>query len=216
MTTTHRTVASIGQYAAIAAIALLFLPHFLSPEFNISWRMISEYAYGPYGIVLSLMFFAWGLAEWCAVYAVSPMMSGWKGRTAQVLLFISGLGATMGGLFDVRHPLHGLAFGIGVPFIPVAALLMYRRLTQNGPNTLLRIVTHGTWVLFLVMGGTMMMFIGDLKAAGAFHPENPQMMTQLPAGVHAVVGYANRALVVVFQLWIVLVNRSVAQKNRQN
>ena len=211
MTATHRTIAAIGQYAAITALAMFALLHILSPEFDISWRMISEYAYGPYGIVLAVMFFAWGFAEWCAVYAASPLLSGWKGRTAQVLLFVSGLGAVMGGLFDIRHPLHGLAFGIGVPFVPVAALLMYRRLTQNGPNTLLRVVTHGTWISILLMAGTMMMFINDLKAAGAFHPENPQMMTELPAGVHAVVGYANRTLVVVFQLWIVLVNRRMAK-----
>jgi hypothetical protein len=55
-----------AAYLAIttAVLALLFLAslHILSPEFAPSWRMVSEYAYGHFGWVLSLMFLAWGIS----------------------------------------------------------------------------------------------------------------------------------------------------------
>jgi ABC-type transport system involved in multi-copper enzyme maturation permease subunit len=41
-------------------ILLLAILHVLSPEFDPSWRMVSEYAFGQYGWVLSLMFLSWG------------------------------------------------------------------------------------------------------------------------------------------------------------
>ena len=49
---------------AAAAVALLLLAslHVLSPEFDPAFRMVSEYALGHYGWVLSLMFLAWGIS----------------------------------------------------------------------------------------------------------------------------------------------------------
>jgi hypothetical protein len=38
--------------------------HILTQEFDPSWRMISEYALGHYGWLLSLTFLAWGFSTW--------------------------------------------------------------------------------------------------------------------------------------------------------
>ena len=56
---------------AATAIALLLLAslHVLSSEFDPLWRMISEYAFGHYGWVLSLMFLLSGIGT--AVLAVA-------------------------------------------------------------------------------------------------------------------------------------------------
>jgi len=45
---------------------LLFLAslHVLSPEFDPSWRIVSEYALGNFGWVLSLMFVSWAVSWW--------------------------------------------------------------------------------------------------------------------------------------------------------
>jgi hypothetical protein len=40
--------------ASAATLLLLASLHFLSPEFDPSWRMVSEYAFGHFGPVLSL------------------------------------------------------------------------------------------------------------------------------------------------------------------
>jgi hypothetical protein len=56
--------ARLAIAAAAAALLLLASLHVLSPEFDPSWRMVSEYANGHYGWVLSLMFAAWGVSSW--------------------------------------------------------------------------------------------------------------------------------------------------------
>ncbi len=50
----------IAIAAAAGALILLALLHVVSPEFDPSWRMISEYANGRNGSILSLMFACWG------------------------------------------------------------------------------------------------------------------------------------------------------------
>jgi hypothetical protein len=208
--TTRQRVAKTGQIASALAAVLLLLLHLLSPEFDPSWRMISEYAYGNYEGVLTAMFLVWGLAEWCALIALAPVVTGGWSRLALVLLAVSGLGAVMGGLFDVRHPLHGAAFGLGVPFLPIAALILSVHLTRNRKpvGRSLLVLAHATWVAFAAQVITMMMFIAGLKAAGAFHPETPAMLPSLPAGVPAVVGYPNRLLVLAYLVWVYLANRT--------
>jgi hypothetical protein len=46
----------------VATILLLVTQHILSPEFSPSWRVVSEYAFGYYPWVLSLMFLSWGIS----------------------------------------------------------------------------------------------------------------------------------------------------------
>lgn len=46
----------VSIFAIVAAFLLLAALHLLSPEFPPSWRMVSEYAFGHYPWVLSLMF----------------------------------------------------------------------------------------------------------------------------------------------------------------
>jgi hypothetical protein len=56
-----------------ATILLLVTLHVLSSEFSPSWRMVSEYAFGQYAWVLSLMFLSWGIGSWAlAVATWSP------------------------------------------------------------------------------------------------------------------------------------------------
>ena len=71
--------AKISQFAACLAIAasisafvFLLSLHVLSPEFSPAWRMISEYANGQYGWVLSLMFAAYGLSTLALATAIGP------------------------------------------------------------------------------------------------------------------------------------------------
>src|ERR1039457_5429987 len=62
-------------------ILLLAALHVLSPEFSPSWRVISEYALGRYGWVLSLMFLSWASARgrWWSPSGLrsTPMRERW-------------------------------------------------------------------------------------------------------------------------------------------
>lgn len=191
--------------AAVSAVCLGAL-HVLSPELDPSWHMVSEYAYGAHGQLLRAFFLCWGAAAVALALAVFPWSTRWWQRLGAILLLVSGAGAVGGGLFDIRHELHGLAFGLGVPTLPISALLLTGLLAQHAPERrpVLRISAHATWLSVVAMGVSMGFFIASLKAAGAFHPESGQVLEVLPAGVTSVSGYANRLLVLAYLGWLAI------------
>lgn len=201
-----RRLAGLSFGLAVSSAACLLALHFVSAELDPSWHMVSEYAYGSHGAMLSAFFFCWGFAGITSALALYPLCTRWWHRLGATLVLVSGIGAVAGGLFDVRQPLHGLAFGLGVPTLPIGALLLTRLLAQHAPTLriTLRISAHATWISIVLMGIAMAIFIASLKAAGAFHPESHQVLETLPPGVTSVVGYANRFLVLAYLGWLAL------------
>src|ERR1035438_3719293 len=83
--------ARVATGAAVAAMLLLAGLHVLSPEFDPSWRVVSEYANGKYGWVLSLMFGAWALSQWAIALAISSQVKTRAGRIGLYLLIAVGI-----------------------------------------------------------------------------------------------------------------------------
>jgi len=183
---------------ALSLLCFLTL-HFVSPEFKPGWRMVSEYALGKNKWLLTLFFVSWGISTMFAGYLYFNITtSGWAVFGA-VLIFISGVGGIMGGLFDLKHKLHGLSFAIGVPTVPIGALLVAYNLVnqsqwQDHKNELL-ISAHSTWISLLLMAVSMGVFFSGLKKAGIPFGPDQEPFTQIPEGVIAIHGYANRLLV---------------------
>jgi hypothetical protein len=88
--------AHIAVGAAVATILRLASLHVLNPEFAPSWRMVSEYAFGHYGWVLSLMFLSWGISSWALAVAI------WSHKGGPAMTFVALLRA---GIFE--DALHG-------------------------------------------------------------------------------------------------------------
>lgn len=200
-----------------AALSLMAL-HWLSSELEPAWHMVSEYAYGNHGHVLTVFFCCWGLGAIAFGASSFPLAAKWQHKLGVGLVVASGVGALGGGLFDVRHPLHGLAFGVGVPTLPIGALLLSGCLAQLAPKARLglRLLAHATWVSVLGMAVSMALFIASLKAAGAFHPESHQVLTRLPEGVTSVSGYANRLLVLAYLSWIAFAAHAIRSAARKS
>jgi hypothetical protein len=199
---------SVVGTAALSLLCLIAL-HFLSPEFGPSWRMISEYATGKHKWLITSFFLLWGASSMLlAVFLWDAAGSTWS-RVGVAFLFLSGIGEVMGGLFDIKHKLHGLAFMVGVPSLPVAALLLGYYLIDVAPYsvhaTLLLIATHATWISVVVMGAAMGVMMAGFKKSGI--PMGPDIPppTSVPNGVIALAGYANRLLVVAYLFWVALV-----------
>lgn len=114
-------VAVLATAVAFAALAFL---HVVSPEFQPSWRMVSEYANGHHRWLLSVMFAAWGLGSLTLAAALAPVTHGALGRTGLVFLVLAGIGELLAAFFDINHPLHGPAAMIGIPSLPIAAVLI--------------------------------------------------------------------------------------------
>src|SRR5437667_6899444 len=104
---------SIG--AAVTVLLLLASLHVLSPEFDPSFRMVSEYALGRDAWVLSLMFLAWGISSWALALAIWSQVKTKAGKVGWWFLVIAGLGEAMASVFDVTHdPGHSIAGVLGM------------------------------------------------------------------------------------------------------
>lgn len=186
---------------ALSILCLLTL-HFVSAEIKPNFRMVSEYALGNHKWLLTLFFISWGLCSITSAFLLwSIVSSGWA-KLGVVLVFITGLGAIAGGIFDVQHPLHGLSFGIGVPFLPIAALLISYHLKNEmdwQPNSgLLLVSAHSVWISLILMAISMFLLFSGLKAAGVAYGPGAAPLTELPESVIGISGWANRLLVLCY------------------
>ena len=97
------TIAVFYSLGAIAvAIGLVVLLHFLEPEFDPSWRMLSEYSLGRYGVLMRVAFIAGGTS----VIAVAGALSGsaWPWSLGLVLVAIGPIGAAFIDTDPVTRP----------------------------------------------------------------------------------------------------------------
>lgn len=191
-------------FGGISLLCLVTL-HVVSNEFKPSFRMVSEYALGKHKWLLTLFFFCWGLcsiSSGCMMWHV--VTTAWA-KFGVVLLFVTGIGAIMGGLFDVQHKLHGLAFGIGIPFLPIGALLISYHVIkkpewqENSFSLLLS--SHAIWISLVCMAVSMFLLFSSLKSAGIVYGPDSPPFTELPKNVIGMNGWANRLLILCYILY---------------
>jgi Protein of unknown function (DUF998) len=199
--------ARLSMVAAVAALLSLASLHALSPEFDPSWRMVSEYANGQYGWVLSLMFVTWAVSSWALAFAVWSQVKTSAGKFGVVFLIAAGIGESMASVFDINHSLHGLSALIGIGSLPVAAMLISVSLSRTQGWSIakksLLWTANLTWVSVLLMAASFAIFIATyIQAGGAMTAEAPAV---LPPGVIALVGWTNRLLIVVYCMWVMTV-----------
>jgi hypothetical protein len=198
------TAAHISLASGVATIVLLAALHLLSPEFDPSWRMVSEYAFGDYGWVLSLMFLTWALSCIALFFAIQSQIHTVGGKIGLGFLLVSAVGTGMAAFFDISHSLHGLAFMTGIPSFLVAALLISLSLIRN-PSWISRRrsllwASILPWVSIVLM--VAMMFIGLSQSGGEFGP-----------GV--LIGWPNRLVVLAYCGWLMVAARGVILVERQ-
>ena len=192
---------------AMSLLCLLLL-HFLSPEYDPSWRMISEYALGKYKVFLTAFFVLSAVCTIMLPFLLWSETTGTWSKVGLVLVFLSGVGSLMGGLFDLKHPLHGAAFALGVPTIMVGALLVSYHLVkrsdwaQYSTGTLL--LAHAIWISLVLMGVSMAVMMNGFKQAGVPMGPGATPPDTVPPGVVAAAGYFNRLLVICNTAWIMV------------
>jgi hypothetical protein len=186
------TAARTSFVASVASLVFLAALHVLSPEFDPSWRMVSEYALGSYGWVLLLMFLTWALSCVALFFASKSQVTTVGGKIGLGFLFLAAVGMTMGGLFDVNHDLHGLAAMIGIPSLPIAAVLISVSLMRNSSGIPARrsLIWTAiiTWVSLILMN--VAIFTGFSLTGNA----NPG----------AWFGWANRFLIIAYNVWLMV------------
>jgi hypothetical protein len=198
--------AHIAAGAAVATILLLAGLHILSPEFAPSWRMVSEYAFGHYGWVLSLMFLSWGISSWALAVAIWSQVKTKAGKVGLWFLVVAGIGECMASFFDVTHDTgHGIAGLLGVGGFPVAALLLSVGLGHaeawHGVRKTLLWIANLSWISVILLVATLVLMTMQLSQANGGHlPQHAPK--SLPPGVLGLDGWANRLIVLSYCLWV--------------
>jgi hypothetical protein len=134
---------------------LLLSLHALSPEFSPAWRMVSEYANGQYGWVLSLMFAAYGTSTLALAWAIRPHAVTRRARSGLLLLVASGVGQLAAAAFDLnQEAVHELAGVLGIVCLPAGAMLLSPTLTASPPfaraRTALLVAANLSWLTMFV------------------------------------------------------------------
>ena len=184
--------AGLSIVTAATTLVLLVALYVVSPEFDPSWRMVSEYALGDYGWVLALMFLAWALSCVALFFAVKSQIQTVGGKIGLGFLLAAAVGMSMAAIFDVRHALHGLAALIGIPSLPIAAMLISVSLVRNQAWTSARRwllwTASLTWISLVLMNAAV--FIGLSQSGGEFGPD-------------VLAGWPNRFLVAAYCAWLI-------------
>jgi hypothetical protein len=112
----------------------------------------------------------------------------------------------MGGIFDLNHRLHGMAFAIGVPSLTLASIIVTLALRRDGFDIPMW-PAHLSWVSFALMAVSMALLIASLARLGIDVSAQSAPLAQLPEGVTAYNGWANRLLVGASYLWLIVAAR---------
>lgn len=200
--------ARLALGAAIVQVLLLASLHVLSPEFDPRWRVISEYANGRYGWVLSLMFVAGAVSDWSLAAAIRTQLRKTSGKIGLALLTASGLGSAMASVFDINHALHNFAGLLGVATMPIAVGLISVNLgrlpTWRSSKNMLLGTAWLIWISLAAFIAAMVILIVTFQHAGGHVGPH---VTQLPAGTIAFNGWPNRAFVVACAVWVIVAAR---------
>ena len=203
-----QTAARLSFAASAATLVVLAALHILSPEFDPAWRMVSEYALGNYGWVLSLMFIAWAVSSWALAFTIWSQIRTRAGKIGLFFLIVAGVGEAMASVFDISHPLHSVAAMIGILSLPVAAMLISVSFSRTQAWSVVRKAllrtANLTWISVVLMAGTFVLLIVTYTQAGG---EMTSEVAVLPPGVIAVVGWANRFLIIAYCVWVMTVAR---------
>jgi hypothetical protein len=171
--------------------------------------MISEYALGRHAWLITAFFLLWALSGAFLSGLLWSVVTGPWETIGVLLLAVSAVGAMMGGLFDVRHKLHGLAFMLGVPTLPIAALLLGYHLAGHelwAPHSgAILLASHAAWISTVLMAAAMAVMLTGFRKAGM--PMGPDIPApdRVPPGVIALAGYTNRLLVVCYIGWLLTI-----------
>ena len=208
---TYSLLAARGAIGAAAlAMAALATLHILKPEVHPSRNMISLYALGRHGWVMTLFFAACAAASACLFAALVMHVSSLLGGVGLVFLLLAAIGFSMVAQFPmdpVSTPraqmsfsgkMHGVSFLIGVPCQILSVLLLSMALgSQSSYSPILLLgLTAVVWAS-LGMTITIMVMVGPGKAP---NPSGPERFLGLP----------NRLFMLSYGVWLITVAWPIA------
>lgn len=210
-TNRHAAFATAAMALAGLFVALVATLHAVQPDLTPSGHMLSEYALGRNGWLMTVAFYSLAASYLALFVALRSIVKGAGGYPGLGLLLIAAIGAAMGGLFPmdpVHTPsdqatqsgqLHGVGALLGIPGLILAVSFingsLMRRPAWRGSRRLLLWTALAVWLTLLVFATSMTLLITG------------------KVSVNLLIGWQNRLLMVSHIAWAVLLARHV-RKNR--
>lgn len=209
--TISKGAACAAFFAAGISSSLIALLHALEPEYDPSWRFVSEYAVGQFGWMMQLAFGAMAFSFGALATSLRGEVSSQLGKVGIAVLFLAAAGCAIAGIFSIdpispapaksslSGSLHGLGSMIGIPALPVGAMLITYNLTQlpdwQSSRLRLRLLANSTWISLVVMFVCMAAWLS--ASQGRFGPDVP-------------LGWLNRIAIITYLAWVMLTAATAA------
>lgn len=214
VTEISQTAARLSFAAATMFLVLLAALHFIKPEFDPSWRVISEYALGNYGWMMVLAFLSLALSCVSLLVAIRSQTRTIGGKIGLAFLLVAAAGLIIAAIFTTdpitasrdelttHGNLHGLGAALGTGF-PIAAALIGWSLARNQAWSSARrslLWSAGlAWIGFLVFALSMAVMFPD---DGTFGPD-------------VLIGWPNRFMIVTYSVWLMTIAWRAGQLAKQ-
>ena len=211
---TTRTAGRLATGLSLLSVILVVLLHVLKPEYEPSWRFLSEYAVGNHGWVMGVAFFTLSLACLALFAALRTEVRGILGALGLFFLFTAAIGLGMAAFYAMdpitidpsqateTGKMHALAGMIGIPSMPLSALLLSFNLARRPGWTGVR--TTLLWAASLTLASLVAMFV----VIGTLLPQNGGF------GPAVFVGWPNRLLMLSFYAWVAIAGWQAARLAR--
>jgi len=189
-------------------LALLFMLHFIKPELDPSWRMISEYEIGRFGWLMQLAFFCWGGSVLSLMAALSSTTRTVGGAIARWWFVILGFAMIGAGIFitnpitddtvSTANTLHTLFGAIVIMTFPFAASILSGSLARKPDWSGMK-----GWLLWgtLLVWISMFAFFGSIIVSQSINPNAGR------GGPEVYLGWPNRIMVLVYSIWLIMIAR---------
>jgi hypothetical protein len=139
--TVEACAARISIVSGLLFVVVLLSLHLIEPEFDPTWRFISEYALGRFGWLMNLAFLTLATSLFSAGMAILSQIRTVVGYVGLAILGISAIGILIAAMFTtdpattsreaatLSGKMH--VFGASLDYTPVAALLISFSLVRN-------------------------------------------------------------------------------------
>ncbi len=207
---------SIMSIAAVIFAAMFILTlallHFLKPEFDPKWRMISEYEIGKHGTLMQGAFFAWAASVLFMMVVAWRFIGSAGGIIGWVWFLIIVLALVGAGIFKTNaitdnstgrdNTIHTLCESIVILTFPIASTLVANALLRSPfwePYTL--VVFNFTLLNWLGMIGFFASIIWSRRKDPSAGRVGPKVL----------LGWPNRIMAVIYNVWVIMLAVCVIQ-----
>jgi len=197
------TAARVSLVSGGTFLVLLTALHFVKPDLDPSWSVISEYALGDYGWLMTIAFLAWGLSAISLFLAIRAQVQNLVGRIGLAFLLIGAAGPIVAAIFPtdpITTPPDAVTTGGAIHSmgamlsdgILIGATLITLSLVRKNPN----------WSSARkpLIWTTVLAWVGAVGFTASMAVLLPQNGGQL--GPEVLIGWQGRFVVAAYAAWL--------------